>query len=102
MVTKSGDGERKDPAGCLIISNLQGLSEAEGRLKPLPEGGVWGGVTWRVQGTKKASRHAMLFCVPAVEVFSNQLLDDLDLLWELRYWIPDPTNPSKCIVDAAK
>ncbi len=38
--------------------------------------------------------------VPYTEVFSNQLLDDLDKIWELRFFIPDPTDPSKCVVFA--
>ena len=36
------------------------------------------------------------FLVPYDDIFSNQLLDDLDKIWELRYWIPDPTNPLAC------
>ena len=40
--------------------------------------------------------------VPYTEVFSNQLLDDLDKIWELRFFIPDPTDPSKCVVFAEK
>ena len=40
--------------------------------------------------------------VPYTEVFSNQLLDDLDKLWELRYWIPDPTDPKKCVVEVGR
>ena len=27
------------------------------------------------------------------KVFSNQLLEDLERLWELRFIIPDPCNP---------
>lgn len=38
--------------------------------------------------------------MPSAEVFSNQLLDDLDKIWELRFLIPDPTDPSKCVVEA--
>ncbi len=25
-------------------------------------------------------------------LFSNQFLEDLDKIWELRHWIPDPTK----------
>ena len=35
--------------------------------------------------------------VPEAGIFSNQLLDDLEKIWELRYWIPDPTNPRSCV-----
>ena len=28
-----------------------------------------------------------------VEPFSNQFMTDLDKIWELRYWVPDPTDP---------
>lgn len=31
--------------------------------------------------------------VPINVLFSNSFLKDLDLLWELREWIPDPTKP---------
>jgi len=54
------------------------------------------------KGTRKAPRIAVLFRVPYTEVFSNQLLDDLDKIWELRFFIPDPTDPSKCVVFAEK
>lgn len=37
-------------------------------------------------------RLAFHFVPPAV-LFSNQFLDDLDKIWELRHWIPDPTKP---------
>lgn len=30
--------------------------------------------------------------VPYDEIFSNQFLEDLDKLWELRHYIPDPTK----------
>lgn len=56
---------------------------------------------WRKSCTKK-DRGGGLFLVPYTEVFSNQLLDDLDKLWELRYWIPDPTDPKKCVVEVGR
>ena len=31
--------------------------------------------------------------VPLTVLFSNQFLEDLDKIWELRHWIPDPTKP---------
>ncbi len=31
--------------------------------------------------------------VPLSILFSNSFLRDLDLIWELRTWIPDPTKP---------
>lgn len=31
--------------------------------------------------------------VPLSVLFSNQFLKDLDKIWELREWIPDPTKP---------
>ena len=31
--------------------------------------------------------------VPPDVLFSNQFLEDLDKIWELRHWIPDPTKP---------
>ena len=34
-----------------------------------------------------------LFLVPLTVLFSNQFLEDLDKIWELRQWIPDPTKP---------
>lgn len=33
------------------------------------------------------------FFVPLMELFSNQsFLEDLDKIWELRYWIPNPNK----------
>lgn len=52
--------------------------------------------------TKKGFQTEAFFRVPYTEVFSNQLLDDLDKIWELRFFIPDPTDPSKCVVFAEK
>ncbi len=31
--------------------------------------------------------------VPHTILFSNKFLEDLDKIWELRHWIPDPTKP---------
>lgn len=32
------------------------------------------------------------FSVPYNVLFSNQFLEDLDKIWELRHWIPDPNK----------
>ena len=31
--------------------------------------------------------------VPLTVLFSNHFFEDLDKIWELRHWIPDPTKP---------
>ena len=36
----------------------------------------------------------LCFIVPRAVLFSNQFLHDLDVLWELHEWMPDPTNPT--------
>ena len=49
------------------------------------------------QANKKAKRltinHLAFHSVPLTVLFSNQFLEDLDKIWELRQWIPDPTKP---------
>ena len=45
------------------------------------------------EATKKGEKQASLLSVPPDVLFSNQFLEDLDKLWELRNWIPDPTKP---------
>lgn len=42
---------------------------------------------------KKAANPVALF-VALDGLFSNQILEDLDRLWAMRYWIPDPNDPS--------
>ena len=37
--------------------------------------------------------HLAFYSVPLTVLFSNQFLEDLDKIWELRHWIPDPTKP---------
>ena len=32
------------------------------------------------------------FIVPHNEIFSNRFLEDLEKIWELRYYIPDPNK----------
>ena len=34
-----------------------------------------------------------LFLVPAAVLFSNTFLEDLEKIWALREYIPDPTKP---------
>lgn len=36
-----------------------------------------------------------VFSVPPTVLFSNELLEDLEKIWALRFVIPDPKNP-KC------
>lgn len=49
------------------------------------------------QAKKKDKRltinHLAFHSVPLTVLFSNQFLEDLDKIWELRQWIPDPTKP---------
>jgi hypothetical protein len=40
-----------------------------------------------------AIRWLTFFNVPPDMLFLNQYLVDLDKIWELRYWIPDLSNP---------
>lgn len=42
---------------------------------------------------KLSLTRVILFFVPLTVLFSNQFLEDLDKIWELRQWIPDPTKP---------
>lgn len=39
------------------------------------------------------TNHLSFYLVPLTVLFSNQFLEDLDKIWELRHWIPDPTKP---------
>lgn len=34
------------------------------------------------------------FLVPLTELFSNNFMEDLEKIWELRTFIPDPTTSS--------
>jgi len=34
--------------------------------------------------------------VPLTQLFSNSFLRDLDKIWALREYIPDPTKPTYC------
>ena len=41
----------------------------------------------------KSGKARLLFrFVPLSDIFTNQFLEDLDKIWELRHWIPDPTK----------
>ena len=45
-------------------------------------------------GTKKGGNHAITtFLVPESGLFSKEFLADLDRIWALRYYIPDPNRP---------
>lgn len=39
------------------------------------------------------NHYLAFYFVPLTVLFSNQFLEDLDKIWELRQWIPDPTKP---------
>ena len=41
-------------------------------------------------GIEKGCKNAAFFPVPNTVLFSNQLLEDLDKIWELRHIIPNP------------
>lgn len=56
------------------------------------------GTIWEQAAKKKRAKYLIykyltLFLVPLTVLFSNQFLEDLDKIWELRQWIPDPTKP---------
>ena len=41
------------------------------------------------------------FFVPHNEIFSNRFLEDLEKIWELRYYIPDPNKLEYANCDCA-
>ena len=44
--------------------------------------------------TKKATKSVdFIALVPLTELFSNNFMEDLEKIWELRAIIPDPTTP---------
>lgn len=48
-------------------------------------------------GAKKKSlleERGFQFLVPLTELFSNNFMDNLEEIWKLRAYIPDPTTPS--------
>ena len=47
-----------------------------------------------LNNTKKATESFdSIALVPLTELFSNNFMEDLDKIWELRAIIPDPTTP---------
>ena len=54
-----------------------------------------------VNDKKEKARHFCLVLVPHSEVFSNRFLEDLEKIWELRYYIPDPNNLEYANCDCA-
>ena len=43
---------------------------------------------------KKATKSCdFIALVPLTELFSNNFMEDLEKIWELRAFIPDPTTP---------
>ena len=43
-----------------------------------------------LKGKSEDSFNTFSASVPLTTLFSNQFLRDLDLIWELREWIPNP------------
>ena len=43
--------------------------------------------------SKKASPNGEAFFVAPSDIISNLFLEDLEKIWELKKWIPDPCNP---------
>ena len=59
--------------------------------------------TNRLKGSKNkksSEKTEDLGQVPASKVLSNELLEAIERIWALRSIIPDPTDPSKCVVNA--
>jgi len=42
---------------------------------------------------KKALARYQCFSVAPSDILSNLFLEDLEKIWELKKWIPDPCNP---------
>ena len=42
---------------------------------------------------RRAPAGIRLSCVARSDIISNLFLEDLDRIWELKKWIPDPCNP---------
>lgn len=42
---------------------------------------------------KEEQTSCLLFFVPVAELFSNSFLEDLEKIWALRFYIPNPTKP---------
>ncbi len=43
-------------------------------------------------GHEKTRREGGFFVAPS-DIISNLFLEDLESIWELKKWIPDPCNP---------
>ena len=46
----------------------------------------------RRESTKKADQKSAFF-VARSDIISNLFLEDLERIWELKKWIPDPCTP---------
>ena len=52
------------------------------------------GFRFRLSGDEKSTAAvAMLSDVAPSDIISNLFLEDLERIWELKKWIPDPCNP---------
>ena len=55
------------------------------------------GVKWDLvqnpEKQKKAKPQSLAFIVAPSDIISNLFLEDLEKIWELKKWIPDPCNP---------
>ena len=56
-------------------------------------GGIRPPVSRRQWATKKAPPDGDAFFVAPSDIISNLFLEDLEKIWELKKWIPDPCNP---------
>lgn len=57
-------------------------------------------ISYRVKS--KSGKAFLLFrFVPHNEIFSNRFLEDLEKIWELRYYIPDPNKLEYANCDCA-
>lgn len=60
-----------------------------------PGGRRWPGQKWRHRGGKtKSAGEIPVLSVAAEVLLSNKFLEDLDRIWALKPWIPDPNDPS--------
>ena len=48
---------------------------------------------WRRDKEKATESFDSIALVPPTELFSNSFMDDLEEIWKLRAYIPDPTTP---------
>ena len=68
------------------------MASLESRLILKAESDV---IFWGVFGNKKKATESFdsIALVPLTELFSNNFMDDLEKIWKLRAFIPDPTTP---------